>query len=113
MAQAVIAFLGIATLVVMSIRANSRFRDVEKLPMQWSLKGAVNWTAPRKVALSLTPILGAIILIFIAISSVMLEPRPGQEGLEVPITIVVALTLFAVHALHLHLIAKTLNSNRK
>ncbi|MEG8223991.1 hypothetical protein OSJ57_25880 [Sphingomonas sp. HH69] len=48
-------------MIGLSIRANVRFRQEKKLPMQWRLSrseplaSSVNWSAPRVLALSFTP----------------------------------------------------------
>lgn len=110
MIEATVAILAIAMLASMSLMANARFRNERRLPMQWSLSGSVNWTAPRPLALAFTPVLAALCLSATAASAVLLQPRPGQEGLVVPALIAVALTLVGVHALHLWLIARTLRS---
>ena len=58
MIQSIIALIAIGLLIRMSVRANARFREEVRLPMQWALDGSVNWTAPRGLALALTPIDG-------------------------------------------------------
>ncbi len=76
--------------------------------MQWSVAGSVNWTAPRLLALAFTPVLATCILIVAVIATIVLEPRRGQEGSEVQVILALALTFVGVHALHLKLVAKTL-----
>ena len=71
--------------------------------MQWAFSGLVNWSAPRVVALSFTPILAIIILVAVVASSIFLEPRSGQEGWEIPVVLFIALVLVGVRALHLRL----------
>lgn len=75
--------------------------------MQWSLDGLVNWTAPRLIALAFTPVLATCVLLAAVVATVVLEPRQGQDGLEVPSVLVMGLTFIAVHALHLKMIART------
>jgi hypothetical protein len=36
------------------------------------------------------------------------EPRPGQQGFEVPVLVTLALGFLAVHLLHLRMIARSL-----
>ena len=108
MIQVCIGVFGIIALTVMSLRANHRFKQTQRLPMQWSLSGAVNWTAPRPLALAFTPVLAAAVLIGVALATIVTTPRPGQEGFEVPIVTVMCLSFLAAHALHLWLIARTL-----
>jgi hypothetical protein len=107
MIQACIAALAICVLGVMSIRANRRFKDEERLPMQRSFDRSVNWTAPRAIALAFTPILAALILSATVALTVFVKPRPGQEGFEVPTMMFIALVFIGAHALHLWLIGNS------
>lgn len=79
--------------------------------MQWSWDGTVNWTAPRRVALAFTPVLAALVLLFVGYLTTALEPREGQEGYDVPVLLFMALMFTAIHAVHLKLINKTLGSH--
>jgi hypothetical protein len=112
MVQACIAALAICILAAMSIRANRRFKDEDRLPMQWSIDKSVNWTAPRGFALAFTPVLAAIVLSATTALTVSVKPKPGQEGLEVPTMLFIALVFIAAHALHLWLIGRSLHSSR-
>ena len=112
MIQACIAALTICVLAAMSIRANRRFRNEDRLPMQWSFSGSVNWTAPRAVALAFTPVLAAVVLLATVSLTTFLQPRPGQEGLVIPTNIFMAFVFVSAHALHLRLIENTLRRNR-
>lgn len=104
------------TMIVLSVRANSRFRQEEKLPMQWMLSrsrplsSTVIWSAPRAFALSLVPALAILVLSLFAIGSFTLTPRPGQEGMMIPSLIFIGGIFLAVQILHLWLIAKTLRN---
>jgi hypothetical protein len=99
----VVGILGVA-----SIWADNRFSRHERLPMQWSFGGQVNWTAPRRIALAFTPTIAAVALggatIAILLSG---DPRPGQEGVGPPVLLLVGLTFLTVHALHLWLIDRS------
>lgn len=112
-AALLIMLITLAVLLRMSPRANSRFRNESRLPMQWWLDGSVNWTAPRPLALAFTPVLAALVLAAAVISTIFLEPRRGQEHLEVPVIVALALTFITVHALHLKLMARTLERDRR
>jgi hypothetical protein len=100
-----------ALLTGLSVRANARFRRHERLPMQWSLAGTVNWTAPRVLALSLIPALGVGLLTFITLLNLNVRPRAGQEGMVIPVTILMGATFVAVQLLHFWMIDKTLKRN--
>ena len=108
MAELLVVLSAGLLLVGLSVRANARFRQEDRLPMQWSFSGSVNWTAPRLLALSLTPALAICILTLSAAMMRVSEPRPGQEGFEVPVLVLLALGFLAVHLLHLRMIARSL-----
>lgn len=111
MLAASIAALAVCVLAVMSILANGRFKNEDRLPMQWSLDRSVNWTAPRPVALALTPILAAIVLSATVALTIYTAPRPGQEGLQIPAIMFIALVFLGAHAFHLWLIENSLRRN--
>ena len=111
MVQALIGLMAVVALIGMSLRANARYRRHARLPMQWSFTGSVNWTAPRHLALALTPVLATCILVAAVASTLLLDPRPGQEGLEVPIILILASAFIGAHCLHLWLVGKTLKRN--
>ncbi len=92
-------------LCVLASRANTRFQGEDRLPMQWWLTGEVTWSAPRGIALAFIPALAIGVL---SISSVMLEPRPGQEDLALPALIGLGVTFVAIQLAHFWMIAKTL-----
>lgn len=111
MVQACLAAFAIFVLAAMSLRANRRFRDEDRLPMQWSLSGSVNWTAPRPIALAFTPLLATVILLAAVAGTIFLKPRSGQEGFEVPTVLFLAFVFIGAHALHLRLVGKSLRRN--
>src|SRR3546814_8026393 len=102
------------TMIVLSVRANSRFRQEQKLPMQWMLSrsrplsSTVIWSAPRIFALSLIPALALLVLVLFAIGSFTLTTRTGKEGITNPSLIFIGGNGLAVQMLHLRLIAKSL-----
>lgn len=96
-----------AVLITLSLRANARLRQHDRLPMQWSVTGSVNWTAPRRVALAFVPGLAIIVIAAVAASVRWLDPRPGQEGLEIPVLLIVAGGFIGVQWLHLRLIERS------
>lgn len=111
MIQSIIALIAIGLLIRMSVRANAQFHDEVRLPMQWALNGSVNWTAPRRFALALTPILAGCILTAIVIMTLTLPPRPGQEGMEIPVVFFGSIVFVAAHSFHLWMIKRTLKKN--
>jgi hypothetical protein len=114
MAELSIAFAVVVILVASSIRANSRFRREERLPMQWSFGGKVNWTAPRRIALAFTPTLAALVLSAVAIAiSMSGEARAGQGNMGPLVVLTAGLVFVIVHALHLWLIDRTIRQTPK
>jgi hypothetical protein len=111
MIQSIIALMAIAVLIGMSLRANARFRDEPRLPMQWALDGSVNWSAPRRLALALTPALASCVLAAVVAITLFLKPRPGQEGLEIPVVSVMSLGFLGIHWAHIRLIERSLKRN--
>ena len=108
MIELLIVLAVVLSLVAASIWADRRFRKTERLPMQWSLGGNVNWTAPRRIALAFTPALAAVTLggvVLLILSSG--DPRPSQEGMGPPVLLFLGLMFLAVHALHLWLIDRS------
>ena len=107
MIELLIALCVVALLAGGSAWAERRFRKVERLPMQWSLGGSVNWTAPRRLALAFTPTLGALVLGSTAIMTLFGDlPRRGQE-VGAPVLAVVGLAFLGAHGLHLWLIERS------
>ncbi|MGQ3179706.1 MAG: hypothetical protein ACT6R2_13150 [Blastomonas fulva] len=98
----------VIVLVSMSMLANRKFRAVDRLPMQWSNRGEVNWTAPRVAVLAVMPVLGTLVLCAASLSSIFVDPRPGQENMVIPAMLVMALVAIGIHHLHITLIARYL-----
>lgn len=78
----------------------------KRLPMQWSLSGKVNWTAPRLMAFLLTPALVALVMLFV----VLLETDPVERDMSL-----LALSVIGpiVHLLHIILIARKARKTRR
>lgn len=108
MPEVVITVATSLLLVGLALRADARLPRADRLPMQWSLSGAVNWTAPRRVALALIPTLGILMLTATTVGALFLEPRAGQKGEEVQAMLVLALVFTGSYLLHLELIEWTL-----
>jgi hypothetical protein len=103
-----IALSTILILSFASVRADERFRGEDRLPMQWSAKGNVNWTAPRRIALAFTPVLAIVVLTAVTLSIALGDdPRPGQDSFVTPAVLFIGLVFIGVHALHLRLIARS------
>jgi hypothetical protein len=98
----------IVLLVELSRRANRRWSDEPYLPMQWSLDGRVNWSAPRPLALAFMPVLATVCLI--GIGALLLFATPGHHQGDVgSATLALCATgLVCIHLLHMWLIGKTI-----
>jgi len=111
MGMLVVSTVFVIILTALAYRANTRFRSESRLPMQWGITGAVNWFAPRAVALAFIPILGIGVLGFQVFMGVNVPPRAGQEGLVFPVLVGTGATLIAIQLLHFWLIERTLRRN--
>src|SRR3546814_16111736 len=99
------------TMIVLSVRANSRFRQEQKLPMQWMLSrsrplsSTVIWSAPRIFALSLIPALAILVLVLFALGSFTLTPWPGHARTMIPSLLFLVGIFLDVPLLHLLLLS--------
>lgn len=107
MTLVIISVLFFSTLCVLARWANARFRQEDRLPMQWWFNGDVTWSAPRPLALALIPALALPVFASVA----LLPPRPGQENLVLPVLIGTGATFVAIQLLHVWLIEKTIGRN--
>jgi hypothetical protein len=105
--ELLIAVSVVAALAGVSLWAERRFHHVERLPMQWSFQGRVNWTAPRRLALAFTPTLGALVLGSTAIMTLAAGPPSHGEDVGVPVLCLIGLTFLGAHGLHLWLIERS------
>lgn len=104
----IVSTIFVSVICLLAYRANIRFHSESRLPMQWGFTGAVNWSAPRRLALAFMPILSAALLGFLTFLSMNFAPRAGQEGLIFPVLIVMGTTLVAVQLFHFWLIERTI-----
>lgn len=106
MFQIAISILAVTVLYAMSFLANKQFGTYERLPMQWSWSGKVNWSAPRRLALLFTPILASIALVL----TIITLKASGTSGPWIGWATVSSLSggFIGAHALHLRLISWTL-----
>lgn len=111
MGMLVVSAVFVVILSALAYCANIRFRNESRLPMQWGITGAVNWSAPRSVALAFIPILAIGVLGFQVFTALNVPARAGQEPLVFPVLVGTGVTLVAVQLLHLWLIERTLRRN--
>lgn len=86
-----------------SLRAGRRLPDHARIPMQWGLDGKPTWTAPRAVGLWFTPVLGGLILGFVAALLWLGAPTTDatRPDAAVFVQLLVAASLAGAHFLHL------------
>lgn len=106
MLEVAISAFSIAVIGGMSLWANRHFAMFERLPMQWSLTGEVNWSASRHLALVFTPVLAALTLLCVGLTFAISEALGSRESLTA--TAAVSGCFVGAHALHLYLISRTL-----
>lgn len=98
----------VLALAAMSLAFARRVPAGMKLPMQWGLDRKPTWSAPRGIALAITPLLAAFTLTPFSLASLWVEP---DERLEFRLVLaLVSLAYIAVHALHLYLMTRWLRS---
>lgn len=103
-----VSSITVLVLAAMSLAFARRVPPGMKLPMQWGLKGLPTWSAPREIALSITPLLAAVTLTPFTLASLWVDP---EERLTFRIVLaLVCLVYIAVHGLHLSLVRRWLKS---
>jgi len=63
----VLVILYLAVAALLGRWADRRLAAHERLPMQWGVGGRTNWSAPRRLALVVTPLLSGIGLLAAAV----------------------------------------------
>lgn len=107
----IVSAVFVLVICVLAYRADNRFQNEPRLPMQWSFTGEVNWSAPRRLALAFMPMLAVALLGFFTFMSMNVSPRAGQESLVFPVLVVMGATLVAAQLLHFWLIERTIRRN--
>ncbi|GGE78524.1 hypothetical protein [Sphingomonas prati] len=79
--------------------------------MQWWFDGEVTWSALRRIALAFIPVSALLTLASLTILSFTMPPRPGQEGMVLPVLIGIGVMFVVIQRLHLWLIRRTLRTN--
>lgn len=106
------AIVTILVMIRLSIGANTRLREFDRLPMQWSLTGKVNWSAPRAWALGFYPALAGILVLAVVALSHLASPRLGQEEEANYAPLVMATLVLAIQCCHLWIIERTVRVSR-
>ncbi|PSO09712.1 MULTISPECIES: hypothetical protein [unclassified Sphingobium] len=107
----IVSTIFVLVICLLAYRADARFQNEARLPMQWGFTGQVNWSAPRRLALAFMPVLAFALLGFFAFMSINVPPRAGQEGLVFPILVVMGGSLVGAQLFHFWLIERTIRRN--
>ncbi|ODS58908.1 MAG: hypothetical protein ABS40_00880 [Agrobacterium sp. SCN 61-19] len=75
--------------------------DADRLPMQWSVRGAINWRAPRLIAVAVTPLLMLTLIVVIFIFS---RDNHSERNMAL---LWISFLGPALQALHMALVART------
>jgi hypothetical protein len=101
----VVLALSLAIMVSIAIWA---YRNVapqaDKLPMQWSARGAINWRAPRIVAVAASPVLMISLIVVIFVFS---RHDHAERNMAL---LWVSFIGPALQALHMALVARTVEN---
>lgn len=111
MGMLIVSAVFVTTIIVLACWANRRFRSERRIPMQWGITGAVNWSAPRPVALAFMPILAMGVLGFQVYMASTVPARAGEEVRVFPVLVGTGVVLIAMQLLHFWLIEKILRRN--
>ena len=98
----------LAIMVGIAMWANRHFHRAARLPMQWGLRGTVNWSAPRVWALSFIPLLAFGFFAFFTLLMLTKGPRDGQENVVIPAGVGMSAMYITIQILHLWGAARTL-----
>lgn len=107
----IVAIVIALVIIGLSVWANARFSDQARLPMQWSLSGAVNWTAPRVLALSFTPALMIGILSVIVYAAMTGRLSPVHQDRLIRDLVLLGVISVGCHLFHLWMIGRALRRN--
>jgi len=83
-----------------------RFAGREQVVMTWSFGGFPTWTAPPRVALAFTPVLGTL-MCFATAAMVAFATPDEERGDAVPAVGVIGALFLAIHAGHLWFAARS------
>jgi hypothetical protein len=83
-----------------------RFAGRDRVVMQWFFDGTPTWTAPPRVALAFTPVLGTL-MCFLTAGLVAFAVPEEERGAAVSAVAVIGLMFLAIHAAHLWFAARS------
>ncbi len=99
------AYAGLSAWMV--ARANTRFRHLPRLPMQWGLDRQPTWYAPRQIALTVMPILFGTGLLTGVLSVVWApEPVPASDIRAALLLLGLGAVGLVLYALYLWLVTR-------
>jgi len=83
-----------------------RFAGPDRVVMQWFIDGTPTWTAPPRVALAFTPVLGTLMCFLTACLIAFAVPEEERRA-AVPAVAIMGLIFVAIHAAHLWFAARS------
>ncbi len=94
-------FIVLLLMSLIAIAANNKLHHLHRLPMQWSLSGQVNWSAPRVIALASFPAIFAAISSALILTSISEHEQSTAQSL-----IFLGIVMIGLQILHLWLVHK-------
>lgn len=104
----IVAVIVTIAMVGFALLAHASLPKTKQIPMQWSLRGEINWTAPRAFGLGFFPLLGFTCMVAYILLMEYAGPRPGQENLVIPVMIILGAVLFTIQIIHAYMASKSL-----
>lgn len=97
----------VALMFVTSAWAFTQTPDGARLPMQWGIRGDVNWRAPRAIALLFAPVLAIITLGFLF---ALAGARIGELGW---LPMFIAAVFVITHGIYVFFALRDVNAHNK
>lgn len=94
-------FAAFAVMSLIAICANFRLKHLNRIPIQWSLSGRVNWSASRKTGLAFIPILFLVTALSIIFTTQSENTASAKHSL-----LLMAVVMTAIQILHIILVSK-------
>ena len=96
--SALVAFVALVFLAVMSLAVDRKLSHRERLTMNWGMDGRPGWSLPRRKALAFAPLLAALCL-----GAALLLAPPAHR---LAVTSILAAAFAGGHVLHLALLLR-------
>lgn len=96
--------LWIAALAVMSSVSRQAYRRIlpnAKVPMQFDLKGAPTWRAPRLVAVTFAPAIACAVWLILVTASQLAPVEPSEQAVLLGVRLFIAPVICLAHLWHM------------